>query len=116
MNIANSPSGIYSFDFTDYPALQTPGGSIQATIQATSGTKSVFVTRVDENTVDTVSTVCTHAGCTLNSYDSSTEQYDCPCHGSVFAADGSVVTGPATTPLPSYAAVLTSSGIQVTIA
>ena len=116
VNVANNPDNIYTFDFTNYPALQNPGGSIQATIQATSGTKTVFITRVDANTVETVSTICTHAGCTLSAYNSSSEQYACPCHGSVFAADGAVVTGPAVTPLPSYASVLSGTGVQVTVA
>ena len=78
VNVANSADNIYSFDFANFPALQNPGGSIQATIQATSGTKNVFITRVDANTVETVSIICTHAGCALNAYNSSSEQYACP--------------------------------------
>jgi Rieske Fe-S protein len=42
--------------------------------------------------------VCTHAGCTVNNLNPD-HQLDCPCHGSRFAADGSVNGGPARQPL-----------------
>ena len=115
VNISNSPNNNYIFDLNIYPALQNPGGSIQATVQATSGTKSVFITRVDANTVDTVSTVCTHAGCTLSPYTASTQSYSCPCHGSIFRADGIVEVGPAVQPLPTYTSVLSPTSIIITI-
>ena len=107
-------NGVFTFSFADFPVLQNLGGSLHTTIQAASGTKDVFITRVDTHTVDTVSTICTHAGCVLNAYDSTSQQYLCPCHGSVFSVDGAVVTGPAVTPLPTYASVVTSTGVEVT--
>lgn len=45
-----------------------------------------------------ISTVCTHLGCIVK--PGADGGFECPCHGSKFAADGSVLQGPAPTPLP----------------
>ena len=41
---------------------------------------------------------CTHQGCVLRA-DTALGSWDCPCHGSRFEADGTVIQGPATSAL-----------------
>ena len=60
--------------------------------------KQLAVYRDDEGTTYELSPRCTHMGCTVD-WNDSAKTWDCPCHGSRFAADGSVVHGPASEPL-----------------
>jgi cytochrome b6-f complex iron-sulfur subunit len=46
----------------------------------------------DADGVFAISTVCTHLGCIVKP---TADGFECPCHGSLFAADGSVRQGPA---------------------
>jgi cytochrome b6-f complex iron-sulfur subunit len=58
--------------------------------------RNVAVFRDGEG-VFAISTVCTHLGCIVKS---SATGFECPCHGSGFKKDGTVVKGPAPKPLP----------------
>ncbi|HSL59748.1 MAG TPA: FAD-dependent oxidoreductase [Acidimicrobiales bacterium] len=51
--------------------------------------------------VHAVSLTCTHLGCTV-AFNSAERSWDCPCHGSRFATDGSVLEGPAVHPLDRF--------------
>ncbi|HUF47841.1 MAG TPA: Rieske 2Fe-2S domain-containing protein [Vicinamibacterales bacterium] len=53
--------------------------------------RNVAVVR-DTDGVFAVSLICTHLGCIVKA---SPTGFDCPCHGSRFAPDGSVTHGPA---------------------
>jgi cytochrome b6-f complex iron-sulfur subunit len=53
------------------------------------------------NKIVALSAICTHQGCTVG-YNSLKGDIECPCHGSVFSTSGSVVNGPASSPLKSY--------------
>ena len=48
-----------------------------------------------------LSSVCTHQGCQV-SYDHGDGTLPCPCHGSIFSTTGSVLNGPADSPLKTY--------------
>ncbi|MCH7654772.1 MAG: Rieske 2Fe-2S domain-containing protein [Chloroflexi bacterium] len=65
-------------------------------------------------TVIAFSNVCTHADCDLAYGALDGEEIECDCHGSVFnARTGEVLTGPATTPLPTYAVRIEGSDVLV---
>ena len=44
---------------------------------------------------------CTHLGCVVH-WNSLEQCWDCPCHGSQFAPDGSPLNGPAKEPLAPF--------------
>lgn len=48
--------------------------------------------------VHAVSVTCTHMGCTVQ-WNAAETSWDCPCHGSRFSHDGSVLDAPAVQPL-----------------
>ena len=54
--------------------------------------------RDPDGTLHAVSLRCTHLGCILR-FNSAEGSWDCPCHGSRFDIDGTVLEGPATRPL-----------------
>ncbi|MFG2317538.1 MULTISPECIES: Rieske (2Fe-2S) protein [Streptomyces] len=61
--------------------------------------EKIVVTQPAKGEFKAFSAVCTHQGCIVSDVRDGT--IDCACHGSRFAAaDGSVVRGPATKPLP----------------
>jgi Rieske Fe-S protein len=63
------------------------------------GVGKVGVYREPDGTLHAVSLRCTHLGCLLR-FNGAERSWDCPCHGSRFDVDGSVLEGPAVAPLP----------------
>jgi Rieske Fe-S protein len=59
------------------------------------------------NSFRAVSAVCTHLGCTVNL---AANGFHCPCHGTVFNQSGSVVSGPAPSPLSWFLLSLSRDG------
>lgn len=59
-----------------------------------------YLTVLEKGTLDGTGIVnnCTHLGCTFP-WNESTNQFQCPCHGSRFGPDGSLERGPADRPL-----------------
>ncbi|MDQ4012041.1 MAG: FAD-dependent oxidoreductase [Actinomycetota bacterium] len=62
------------------------------------GLAKVGAYRKPDGTLHAVSLRCTHLGCLLR-FNGAERSWDCPCHGSRFDIDGSVLEGPAVRPL-----------------
>lgn len=56
------------------------------------------VYRAEDGSIIECSAVCTHVGCIVH-WNSFEKCWDCPCHGSQFQPDGSVLNAPAVSPL-----------------
>jgi Rieske Fe-S protein len=67
----------------------------------------------DSGGVYAMTLVCTHQGCDLSS-GVSTTQIACPCHGSLFDAQGNVLRGPAARALSHFAVTQDAAG-QLTV-
>lgn len=78
--------------------LAEPPGT-RALIAGLAG-EPTYLTVTANNTLEPVGIVnnCTHLGCTFP-WNGTDEQFQCPCHGSRYSPDGSVVRGPANLPL-----------------
>lgn len=63
------------------------------------GARQYAVHRADDGTLKVLSARCTHLGCIVG-WSAADRAWECPCHGSRFAADGRLVQGPATADLP----------------
>jgi glycine/D-amino acid oxidase-like deaminating enzyme/nitrite reductase/ring-hydroxylating ferredoxin subunit len=61
----------------------------------TRGLKPLAVYRRPDGTMQVHSAVCQHLGCIV-AWNSVAKSWDCPCHGSRYAADGAVLNGPTT--------------------
>jgi cytochrome b6-f complex iron-sulfur subunit len=115
------PLAITSCEKTDNADVKGPveidlGAAENAALTNTGGYKiisDIIVVNVGNDNFIALSAICTHMGCTV-SYNSSAQNFPCPCHGSVFDLNGNVVQGPATLALQKY--TVTQSGNTLTIA
>ena len=53
--------------------------------------KGLYIYR-DHEGIQAVSSVCTHLGCTVQRTE---DGFECPCHGSCYSNEGTVLSGPA---------------------
>ena len=93
-------------------SLASPGSA--ALVQASSLQPNVFLVFRDSTTAFTVLTaVCTHEGCTVDSFNG--QLYTCPCHGSRYTTGGGVANGPANSPLRSFASTLSGTTLTFNV-
>jgi len=66
--------------------------------------------RDDNGALSVVSAVCTHMACIV-AFNPGERTWDCPCHGSRFRTDGTVIEGPAINDLPSISVSIVAEQI-----
>lgn len=98
--------------FSQFPQLQSVGGA--ALVSANSG-NDYLVIRTSASRAAALDAVCTHAHC-LVGYDSGAQNVLCPCHGSKYSTDGTVLRGPAIAALATFPATLGATGITIKVA
>lgn len=62
------------------------------------GGERLALFRGEDGQLQTLTATCTHLGCIVG-FNDAERTWDCPCHGSRFDLDGSVIEGPARHPL-----------------
>ena len=92
-NPNNNNSGEIDLSKPENSSLNSAGGFL------ISGNKIIINTGNDVFVA--LSKVCTHNGCSVT-YSAANNNLPCPCHGSLFSTDGSVLNGPAILPLTKY--------------
>jgi Rieske Fe-S protein len=73
-----------------HPQLATAGGFVR--MRSTLDGSAIYVLALADGTYAALSPICTHRGCTV---DVAGDHLLCPCHGSMYDRDGSVMRGPA---------------------
>ncbi len=84
------------FLIVDYPSLKAP----------------IFLHRKRDKEYEANLMLCTHKGCDVKPAGTILV---CPCHGSEFARNGSVLRGPADKPLQNFAVSITGQEIKIMI-
>jgi menaquinol-cytochrome c reductase iron-sulfur subunit len=69
--------------------------------KVTSEKSTAWVVKDASNQITAFGPQCTHLGCAIH-WEDGKGQFLCPCHNSVFDAQGKVVSGPAPRPLDRY--------------
>jgi cytochrome b6-f complex iron-sulfur subunit len=94
----------------DFPGLATNGVLVDIGDQRA-------VMRTGTTTFLALSKICTHEQCETSV---TNNRFECPCHGSIFSSDGSVVRGPSTgehiTSLPVFATTFDAAAGTLTVA
>jgi len=86
-----------------------PGAPVEMTFRhnridgwkITSEKSTAWVVKETDNSIVAFGPQCTHLGCAYH-WEDPKNQFLCPCHSSLFSADGKVVSGPAPRPLDRY--------------
>lgn len=109
-------AGLYTMNFSDFPALASVTGSVRLDPSKLAGSKEfdgIIVTRISATEFAAVSEVCTHQGCSVATFNGTS--LNCPCHGSRYDAKGKVLEGPAVAALTTFTTSYTAGATSVQV-
>ena len=95
---------------SELKGLSGPNGFVRLT--PSGSTTPIYLLALPDGGHVALSPICTHLGCTV---DVAGPRLVCPCHGSTYARDGSVLRGPAEQPLRRYPVTETPDGELVIV-
>lgn len=108
-DIVPSGNGLLTVKISDYPPLLEAFGSIRISLSVLDengvplgSLNPILINRDTGGRFYALDSTCRHAGCIVLPYDSIAEAVLCPCHGSSYALNGAVLTGPTVSPLFQY--------------
>lgn len=99
-------------DLALIPSLKSVGGSVGLKVEGIDD--ELIAVRRTEDEVIVVTRVCGHMGCKVR-FSGAAQEFECPCHGSRFALDGTLLEGPSPTPLQRYDARLVDGFLRFVV-
>jgi Rieske Fe-S protein len=109
-----SPAGVnvgtLPVRLSDYPSLAQEAGSVRLGLNPIYSDSSgpigffypIIITRGSGDTFYAMDSGCTHAGCVVPPFDPVEGVMTCPCHGSIYAIDGTILGGAAQSSLTRF--------------
>jgi len=91
----------------------SPLATVGGTALVQSGLGNFLVARISQEAFSALTAVCTHEGCTVDSFNG--QLYTCPCHGSKYTTAGGVANGPANRSLTVFPSTLTGTTLTFTV-
>ena len=79
-------------------------------VDGPEGELPIHIRQLDADRFRALSTRCMHRGCQV---DPANDRFVCPCHGSEYAADGAVLSGPTELPLVEYRVIAEGTRVVV---
>src|SRR5438132_200955 len=105
-----SSAGILRVRVSDFPVLQSDNGSVRLLFNPINGSQfptnvafyPVLINRAAAGQFFALNTRCTHQQCVVPPFSDAAGASVCPCHGSSYAIDGTVISPPATQSLTKF--------------
>jgi menaquinol-cytochrome c reductase iron-sulfur subunit len=107
-----SPVGPVSAIPAGAPVLIHFVDTVQDAFLQESALRTAWAVRSASGRLQVFSPVCTHLGCHYD-WVAAQGRFHCPCHGSFFALDGTVLAGPAPRPLDTLPAEVRGGELYV---